>query len=391
VNSETPSAVTLDCVQQLIKFDTTSRNSNLALIDWAATLLEGHGAKLRRSFNREGTKANLFATFGEGPGGIVLSGHTDVVPVDGQNWRSDPFDPQVRDGLLYGRGACDMKGFIGVVLAHAAQFAAAPLRSPIHIALSYDEEVGCLGIPVLLSELAVAGIRPDGCVVGEPTSMQVVTAHKGGRIFRCNVHGRAAHSSLTPNGVNAIEYAARVVTFIQDLAWHEEAKGLQVEGFGVPFSTLSTNVISGGNGRNIIPAECEFFFDLRFVPGVDPDKILDSIRQYVAQELEPRMKARYPEAGVELECIGAVPALDAAEEDGITLLAKSLSRPQATAKVSYGTEAGFFQGVGIPTVVCGPGSIDQAHRADEFVPLAQLHECERFMDKLVQRQSAKTA
>ena len=168
MNSETPSAVTLDCVKQLIKFDTTSRNSNLALIDWAATLLEGHGAKLRRSFNPEGTKANLFATFGEGPGGIVLSGHTDVVPVDGQNWRSDPFDPQVRDGLLYGRGACDMKGFIGVVLAHAAQFAAAPLRSPIHIALSYDEEVGCLGIPVLLSELAVAGIRPEGCVVANP-------------------------------------------------------------------------------------------------------------------------------------------------------------------------------------------------------------------------------
>ena len=391
MNSETPSAVTLDCVKQLIKFDTTSRNSNLALIDWAATLLEGHGAKLRRSFNREGTKANLFATFGEGPGGIVLSGHTDVVPVDGQNWRSDPFDPQVRDGLLYGRGACDMKGFIGVVLAHAAQFAAASLRSPIHIALSYDEEVGCLGIPVLLSELAVAGIRPEGCVVGEPTSMQVVTAHKGGRIYRCNVHGRAAHSSLTPNGVNAIEYAARVVSFIQDLAWHEEAKGVRVEGFGVPFSTLSTNVISGGNGRNIIPAGCEFFFDLRYVPGVDPDKILDSIRTYVAQELEPRMKARYPEAGVELECIGAVPALDAAEEDGITVLAKSLSRPQASAKVSYGTEAGFFQNVGIPTVVCGPGSIDQAHRADEFVPLAQLHECERFMDKLVQRQSAKAA
>jgi acetylornithine deacetylase len=387
VTQETPSTDTLDCVRQLIGFDTTSRNSNLALIDWAAELLQSQGAKLQRSFNPERTKANLFATFGEGPGGIVLSGHTDVVPVDGQNWRSDPFDAQVRDGLLYGRGACDMKGFIGVALAHSRQFAEAKLQRPIHIALSYDEEVGCLGIPVLLSELALVGIRPEGCVVGEPTSMQVVTAHKGGQIYRCKVHGRAAHSSLTPQGVNAIEYAARVITLIQDLAWHEESKGLQVEGFGVPFSTLSTNVVHGGNGRNIIPAECEFFFDLRYVPGVQPEKIIDGIRQYITTELEPRMKARYPEAGVEIERIGAVPALDAGEDDDITLLAKSLSRPQPTTKVSYGTEAGFFQGAGIPTVVCGPGNIEQAHRADEFVSLAQLHECERFMHNLVKRMS----
>lgn len=280
-----------------------------------------------------------------------------------------------------------MKGFIGVALAHSRQFAEAKLRRPIHIALSYDEEVGCLGIPVLLSELALAGIRPEGCVVGEPTSMQVVTAHKGGQIYRCKVHGRAAHSSLTPQGVNAIEYAARVITLIQDLAWHEESKGLRVEGFGVPFSTLSTNVVHGGNGRNIIPAECEFFFDLRYVPGVQPEKIIDGIRHYITTELEPRMKDRYPEAGVEIERIGAVPALDAAEDDDITLLAKSLSRPQSTTKVSYGTEAGFFQGAGIPTVVCGPGNIEQAHRADEFVSLAQLHECERFMQNLVKRMS----
>ena len=281
-----------------------------------------------------------------------------------------------------------MKGVIGVALAHGQQFAEAKLRRPIHIALSYDEEVGCLGIPVLLSELALAGIRPEGCVVGEPTSMQVVTAHKGGQIYRCKVHGRAAHSSLTPQGVNAIEYAARVITLIQDLAWQEESKGLRVEGFGVPFSTLSTNVVHGGNGRNIIPAECEFFFDLRYVPGVQPEKIIDSIRQYIASELEPRMKARFPEAGVDIERIGAVPALDAGEEDGITQLAKSLSRPQPTTKVSYGTEAGFFQGAGIPTVVCGPGNIEQAHRADEFVALDQLHECERFMQNLIQRMSA---
>ena len=391
MQTASPSATTLDCVKHLIGFDTTSRNSNLALIDWSAEILAGHGATIRRSFNADRSKANLFATFGEGPGGVVLSGHTDVVPVDGQAWRSNPFEAQVRDGLLYGRGACDMKGFIGVALAHAAQFAKAPLRSPIHLALSYDEEVGCLGIPVMLSELALAGIRPDGCVVGEPTDMQVVTAHKGGQAYRCRVHGRAAHSSLTPRGVNAIEYAARVITFIQDMAWNEERQGLQVEGFGVPYSTLSTNVISGGNGKNIIPAECEFFFDLRYVPGADPDQFIERIRRYITDELEPRMRARFPEAAVELERIFDVPVLDAAEQGSITLLAKSLLRPHASGKVSYGTEAGFFQGAGIPTVVCGPGSIDQAHRADEFVSLSQLHQCERFMQNLSERLSTAPA
>jgi acetylornithine deacetylase len=387
MHSDTPSTATLDCLRQLIGFDTTSRNSNLALIDWAGALLEGHGAKLRRAYNADRTKANLFATFGEGPGGIVLSGHTDVVPTNGQPWTSDPFKAEVRNGRLYGRGACDMKGFIGVVLGHAAQFAAAPLRTPIHIALSYDEEVGCLGIPVLLDELAIAGIKPDGCVVGEPTDMQVVTAHKGGRVYRCKVHGRAAHSSLTPQGLNAIEYAARVITFIQDLAWREEEQGPRVDGFGVPYTTISTNVISGGNGRNIIPAECEFFFDYRYVPGVEADRFINTIQAYVAEHVEPRMKARFPDAGVTLERMSDVPALDAKEQDSITLLAKSLLRPHASAKVSYGTEGGFFQRSGTPTIICGPGSIEQAHKADEYVDLSQLQQCEQFMDKLVQRLS----
>ncbi len=385
MQSETPSDTTLDCLRQLIGFDTTSRNSNLALIDWAAAHLSGHGAKIRTDYNRERTKANLFATFGEGPGGIVLSGHSDVVPVDGQAWSTDPFSAQVRDGRLYGRGACDMKGFIGVALAHAGRFAAAPLKSPIHVALSYDEEAGCLGIPGLLADLARAGIRPDGCVVGEPTDMQVVTAHKGGRVYRCKVHGRAAHSSLTPSGVNAIEYAARVITFIQDLSWHEEAQGLRMDGLGVPFSTLSTNLISGGNGKNIIPAECEFFFDYRYVPGVPADSFIDSIRRYVSEHVEPRMKSRFSGAGIELECMADIPALDAGERDSITTLAKSLLRPHASAKVAYGTEGGFFQGAGIPTVVCGPGSIEQAHKADEYVSLSQLRQCEHFMHNLVKR------
>lgn len=256
-----PTTETLECLRQLIGFDSTSRNSNLELIDWAEAHLSAQGATIRRSYNRERTKANLFASFGEGLGGVVLSGHTDVVPVDGQNWSTDPFKVDIRDGLLYGRGACDMKGFIGVVLARAQAFSRARLDAPIHVALSYDEEVGCLGIPGLLTDLATAGIRPDGCIVGEPTSMRPVTAHKGGRVYRCCVRGQAAHSSLTPQGLNAIEYAARVITFIQDLSWREEENGPRVEGLDVPYSTISTNLISGGNGRNIIPAECEGFLD----------------------------------------------------------------------------------------------------------------------------------
>ena len=384
----TPHPTTMDCLRQLIGFDTTSRNSNLDLIDWAQARLSAHGAKIRRDYNRDRTKANLFATFGEGPGGIVLSGHSDVVPVDGQTWASDPFQADVRDGRLYGRGACDMKGFIGVVLAQAGKFSQARLHSPIHVALSYDEEAGCLGIPGLLADLAGAGIRPDGCVVGEPTSMRVVTAHKGGRVYRCRVHGQAAHSSLTPSGVNAIEYAARVITFIQDMSWREEAQGLRVEGLDVPFSTISTNTISGGNGKNIVPAECEFFFDYRYVPGMSPDAFIDSIRGYVAEHVEPRMKRHHPHARVELERTADIPALDADEQNSLTQLAKSLLRPHASAKVAYGTEAGFFQGAGIPSIVCGPGSIEQAHKADEYVALAQLVECERFLDKLVARMGA---
>lgn len=386
-----PSAETLDCLRQLIGFDTTSRNSNLELIDWAEARLSAQGARIRRSYNRERTKANLFATFGEGAGGVVLSGHTDVVPVDGQNWSTDPFKADIRDGLLYGRGACDMKGFIGVVLARAPLLAKARLDAPIHVALSYDEEVGCLGIPGLLTDLSAAGIRPDGCIVGEPTSMRPVTAHKGGRVYRCCVRGRAAHSSLTPQGVNAIEYAARVITFIQDLSWREEEQGLRVEGLDVPYSTISTNLVTGGNGKNIIPAECEFFFDYRYVPGVAPDAFIDSIRAYVAEHVEPRMKRRHPQAGVELEMTSDVPSLNEDEANTITRLAKSLLRPQPSAKVSYGTEAGFFQRMGIPSIVCGPGSIEQAHRADEYVALEQLAQCEEFLDRLVARMGATQA
>ena len=223
--------------------------------------------------------------------------------------------------------------------------------------------------------------------MGEPTSMQMVTAHKGGRIYRCRVHGRAAHSSLTPRGVNAIEYAARLITFIQDIAQREEAQGQRLDGLDVPYSTISTNMISGGSGQNIVPALCEFLFDYRYVPGVAPDAFIDAIRAHAAEQLEPRMQRTDAQAGFTFERVGEVLALDADEQEPIAQLARALLRDTVSAKVSYGTEAGFFQRAGIPSIVCGPGSIEQAHRPDEYVPLAQLWQCEQFIDALLARLS----
>jgi len=378
---------TIDSLAALIGFDTTSRNSNLDLIDWAEDRLKSAGARIRRDFNDDRTKANLFATFGDGPGGLVLSGHSDVVPVDGQTWSSDPFRADLRDGRIYGRGACDMKAFLGVVIAQAPKFGRARLREPIHVALTYDEELGCLGVPRLIADLKTANIAPTGCIIGEPSDMRVISAHKGGRIYRCRVTGCAGHSSLAPKGVNAIEYAARLITHIQDLANHEEAQGFRDDGYEVPFATISTNLITGGNGANIIPAACEFLFDYRFPPEVAADMFISSLERYAATQLLPRMRAKHDAAAIDFECVGDIPALDAGDSGNLQRLALDLLGKAESGKVSYGTEAGFFQGAGVPTIVCGPGSIEQAHKADEYVSLDQLCVCERFIEDLVARQS----
>ncbi|RQT14993.1 acetylornithine deacetylase [Burkholderia contaminans] len=377
---------TVECLSKLISFDTTSRNSNMDLIEWAAAELERLGARLRYDYNAGRTKANLFATFGEGDaGGIVLSGHTDVVPVDGQRWQSDPFIADIRDGRVYGRGASDMKGFIAVVLAKAELLAARSVRKPIHIALTYDEEVGCLGVPGLIAELDRAGIRPAGCIVGEPTSMRVIGAHKAGRIYRCKVRGCAAHSSLTPKAVNAIEYASKLISHIQDLAEREESHGTRDDAFDVPFSTISTNNIVGGSGDNIIPAHCEFVFDYRLLPGLSPDPFIESVERYANEVLLPKMRKKYANAAIYFECIGNIPALDGKESDEIYKIATELVGRDRAEKVAYGTEAAYFQQYGVPSIVCGPGSIEQAHKPDEYVTLEQLGACERFIERLVER------
>ncbi|AOY99830.1 acetylornithine deacetylase (ArgE) [Cupriavidus sp. USMAHM13] len=377
----------LDWTQRLVTYDTTSRHSNLGLIEAVRDHFLAKGLRPHLSYNPQQDKANLFVTVpaadGSTDGGIVLSGHTDVVPVDGQNWTTDPFQPVVRDGKLFGRGTCDMKGFIGTSLALLPTILQARLREPVHYALSFDEEIGCMGAPYLLAELRERGVRPSGCIVGEPTSMRVIVAHKGINAYRCCVKGFAAHSSLTPRGVNAIEYAARLICFIRDIADEFKANGPYDQAFDVPYTTAQTGTIQGGIALNTIPALCEFIFEFRNLPGVDPEALFQRIQSHANDVLLPRMRAEHPDADLAISKIAAAPSLDAAEQDAITQLVRALTGDREVNKVAYGTEAGLFQRAGIPAVVCGPGDIQQAHKPDEFVTLEQLAECERFLGKVI--------
>ncbi len=381
------SAPACGMIERLIAFNTVSRDSNLGLIEWVRDYLHGHGAKTRLTHDATGKKANLFATLGEGAKpGLILSGHSDVVPVDGQAWDTDPFVATERDGKLYARGSADMKGFIGVILAQAPRFVEAlnrgRLDAPLHYALSYDEEVGCLGVRGLIRDLEENGIRPAGCVVGEPTSMQPIIAHKGTHRFRCAVHGREAHSSYVTHGVNAIEYAARLVVYIRQLADRLAQLEQRDYGFTVPYSTLSTGLIRGGIAANVVPKDCEFSFDMRTLPTASPEALYQEIRGY-AEVLAREMQAVDPDSGIDLVWASQTVGLAASETDSIVRWAMQLSRKTTVGKVSYGTEAGLFQKMGVPSVICGPGDIAEAHRPNEFVALEQLAQCEAFMNRIL--------
>ncbi|MER5390166.1 acetylornithine deacetylase [Saccharopolyspora sp. NPDC002686] len=382
----TPSTTTLDWIARLIGVDTTSRDSNLPLIDVVADEIRAHGVEPTLIPNAEGTKANLLATFpaadGSTTGGIVLSGHTDVVPVDGQRWSSDPFTSEVRGDRLYGRGACDMKSFVGAVVAKLPQLAAEPLREPVHLAFSYDEEVGCVGVIPLVDEIVRRGLRPRACIVGEPTSMRVIRGHKSITLIRVAFHGLAAHSSLTPQGVNAIEHAAQLVRFVRSTADRFRADGPFDEFFDVPFTTATVNEISGGIAVNTVPAECALSFEFRSVAGVDVDEMIDVFRTEV-RRIETEMQAENPGARVEMSVAASTPGLDTAPDAEVIRHVTKWGGEESPAKVTYGTEAGLFQRAGIPTVVCGPGDIAQAHTADEFVELDQIARCEALLDNLV--------
>ncbi len=374
-------------IERLIAFNTVSRDSNLGLIEWVRDYLQGLGAKTRLTFDDSVRKANLFATLGDSPKpGLILSGHTDVVPVDGQNWDTDPFLATEKDGKLYARGSADMKGFIGIILSQAPKFVAAlndnRLDAPLHYALSYDEEVGCLGVRSLIKDLQENGIRAAGCVVGEPTSMQPIIAHKGTHRFRCTVHGREAHSSYVTYGVNAIEYAARLVVYIRQIADRLAQLEQRDYGFIVPYSTLSTGLIRGGIAANVVPKDCEFSFDMRVLPNASPEALYQEIRAY-AEALAGEMRRVDPQSGIDLVWASQTIGLAAAESDAIVQWAMQLSRNPTVGKVSYGTEAGLFQEMGVPSVICGPGDIAEAHRPNEFVALDQLAQCEAFMNRIL--------
>ena len=384
---------TLSLLSDLIGFDTTSRNSNLALIEYVQDYLQGLGVQGDLTWDQDKNKANLFVTLGSAKGpGIVLSGHTDVVPIDGQDWSSDPFKVEIRGDKLYGRGSCDMKGYIAVCLAKARAILEADLPIPFHLALSYDEEVGCVGVVGLLEDLKNRRIAPKACIIGEPTSMGVIRAHKGMLFKRCHVHGKASHSSLVDKGVNAVTAAAKTIAYIDGIAERIRREGPFDEQFVPPFTTLHCGVIHGGTANNIIPESCQFDFEIRNLPNQPTLPIFNEVENYTRQELEPKMQQVAKEAGFDWQTLADYPGMDTDESDAvIKMVADLLEDYRTPGKVSYGTEGGHFQAAGVPTVVCGPGSIEQAHRPDEYVELSQLTQCEGFIDRLISAVAAGNA
>ena len=375
-------------IEELIRIDTVSSRSNLGLIETVRDYLQRLGLQCWLTYDGPGRKANLFCTIPDAreriDGGIVLSGHTDVVPVDGQEWDSDPFTPTLRDGRLYGRGSADMKGFIGAVLAQVPELLRRRLAQPVHLALSFDEELGCLGAPLMLRQLKERGVRPAGCIVGEPTNMQLVVAHKGYTAYRCGIKGVAAHSSIPSTGVNAIEYAVQVVDFIRGLSEQLREQGALDSTYDVPYSTALTNSISGGGVLNSVPELCELEFTFRYLPGVDAEQLIDQIRQHVDTVLLPQMRRAEGDDAVRIDFQRIVHAPDFRAEEAaqFTRFMRQLLRDEQTRKVAYGTEAGLFQHEGVPTVVCGPGDINQAHRRNEYISLTQIERCEQFLSQL---------
>ncbi|WP_370152847.1 acetylornithine deacetylase [Ferrovibrio sp.] len=386
-----PSKASLDMIRQLVEMPTVSRDSNLDLIHWIRDHLKGMGVESTLVHDATGKKANLYATLGpQDRPGIVLSGHTDVVPVDGQDWHTDPFRLTEKDGLLYGRGTSDMKSFVAIALAYAPQFLAQPLQTPIHYAFTYDEEVGCLGAKRLIEVLKEMPVTPKACIVGEPTGMQVIGQHKGKKSWRVDVRGFECHSSLTHLGANAVEAAAELIAFIKALARKKKAEGPFDAEFAPPHTSLHTGTVQGGTALNIVPKDCSFLWEIRYLPQDDVDALYDEVVAYARDRLEPELKAVDPACGFSFTQISGFPGLATPDSAGVIELAKVLTGANRVSKVSFGTEAGLFsQEAGIPTIVCGPGSIEQAHKPNEFIALDQIAQCEAFMDRLLERVRGK--
>ncbi|HEY2254643.1 MAG TPA: acetylornithine deacetylase [Variovorax sp.] len=383
----------LEFAQTLVRMNTVSANSNLEVIAFVREHLASLGVRCRLTYNADKTKANLFATLGAGKkAGVIVSGHTDTVPWDGQDWSVDPLSAIVQDWpkddadadaaltepRLYGRGSADMKSFIAIALANAEHFIESDSLHAVHFAFSYDEEVGCFGVKGLIADMKDQGIKPLACVIGEPTQMVPAIAHKGVYRYRCCVRGKEAHSSLTPQSVNAIEMAARVVGKLRDMAEGFERDEPRYAGFDVPFSTASVGQFHGGMADNVVPRDAEFRYEFRNLPTADALQMQKELAGF-ALRVEAGMKKIAPDTGFRFETICEVPSFLGSVDDAVTRLALRLAREARTTQVAFGTEAGIFKNAGIPTVVCGPGSIAQAHQPDEYVTLAQLGRCEEFL------------
>jgi acetylornithine deacetylase len=388
------SAASIAILERLVAFDTVSAKSNLALVHWVADYLDGHGIASALTRSADGTKANLFATIGSGErGGIILSGHTDVVPVEGQAWSSDPFRLETRPAehgpgdqgsdRLYGRGTADMKGFIALALALVPQAVARPLEIPLHLALSYDEEVGCLGVPALIRSLPEGTARPRLAIIGEPTGMRVANAHKGIHFLRTRVAGHEAHSSAPERGVNAIAAAAEIIVEIGRLAAECRAAAPPGSRFDPPYTSFNIGRIAGGAAVNIIARDCAFDWEFRPMPGEDSAALRRRIDDFVTADLVPRMRAGHMDAAVETETLALVPPLVPDPASPAEALARRLTGINETTTIAFATEAGLFQAAGIPAVICGPGSIEVAHQPDEYITREQLGAGEAFLDRLL--------
>ncbi len=375
-----------EILEKLVSFPTVSSDSNLELVDWVQDYLAGFGVDAVRLYDDSGTKAALFANVGpEVEGGVILSGHTDVVPVEGQDWTSDPFTLVERDGKLYGRGACDMKGFDALALWAVPLALEAGIKRPIQIALSYDEEVGCTGAPPMIAAMGRHLPRAAAAIIGEPSMMQVVSGHKGGTGFAVHVRGHEVHSSIMHTGVNAIMQGARLIDWANRMNAENAARtpGVLAEAFDPPWTTVHVGVIEGGTAHNITAGDCRFGLDFRTVPGEDPQDWTARFREEVAR-IEAEMQTVHPDTGIDLEEYFAVPALQPERDGAAEALARRLTGDNGAHVVSYGTEAGQFQAAGYSAVICGPGDIAQAHQADEFISVEQLQAGETFMRRLIQ-------
>ncbi|WP_438442021.1 acetylornithine deacetylase [Klebsiella pneumoniae] len=377
-------------LERLVAFDTTSRESNLALIDFVWHYLTDLGVNCELIHNAGRSKANLYARLGPaGSGGILLSGHSDVVPVDGQNWSVPSFALSERDGKLYGRGTADMKGFIACMLAAVPHFLAQPLAQPLHLAISYDEEVGCLGVRTLLDVLASRPEKPDLCLIGEPTELQPVLGHKGKLAVRCEVQGAACHSAYAPQGVNAIQYAAKLIHRLTAIGEVFAAPERQDTRFDPPFTTVQTGLIQGGRALNIVPAECTFDFEVRTLPQDDAQQVAEELERYAQRELLPQMRAVNSDTEIRFYPLSSYPGLYTAAQSAAAQLLAHLTGSEAFSTVAFGTEGGLFHQAGIPSVICGPGSMAQGHKPDEFITIEQLDACDAMLRRLAGWMSLK--